>query len=245
MTVHVPSASRAEVGGDDAEPPLAPGRQAVGPRHETRVPHDQVGGQGAVGQQAAGPVDVGEEQVEQDRALLQAPLQGRPLVGAEDDGHRVEGPGARAAVLAGRAVLDALLVGRGAGSRRPRRAARRCPAPRARRRPSPARSAPPRWRRGPRRDARHPPCGTGSRRRTWSRTLGGLRLTPCTLTADGGAAGPVSGGAGRVCAASSSGTAPRRRDRRDVDGAPGHRPWCRNRAERRASASMALTGGSS
>ena len=58
-----------------------------------RVGEDQVGGDETPADEAAGAVDIGQDQVEQFRALCQAGLDAGPLAAAEQHGHRVELPG--------------------------------------------------------------------------------------------------------------------------------------------------------
>ncbi len=91
-----PEVVHAEVGCGEEE--AMPGRNPVGLGEEAGMAEDEFGGEQAAGDEGALPVEVGEHQVEKGRALGQSPLEAGPLVGADDQGQRVDGEMLRPAV---------------------------------------------------------------------------------------------------------------------------------------------------
>ena len=100
-----------EVGGVVEELVLARQADAVAGVQEAGVPEDDLGRDEAPAQQLARPVEVGEDEVEQLRALDDPALDLRPLARVQHDGHRVQPPSPPPAARPARvAVDDAVLV---------------------------------------------------------------------------------------------------------------------------------------
>ena len=100
-----------EVGGVVEELVLARQADAVAGVQEAGMPEDDLGRDEVPAQQLARPVQVGEDEVEQLRALDDPALDLRPRARVQDDGHRVQPPSPPPAARPARvAVDDAVLV---------------------------------------------------------------------------------------------------------------------------------------
>ena len=87
----------------------------AGPQ-ETTVTEQRLGGQGALAQQGAGPVEIAQHQVQELGPLLQAGLDTGPVLAADDVGYRVQLPGgARGLLLAVEVVAGAVVAQDAAG----------------------------------------------------------------------------------------------------------------------------------
>ena len=100
-----------QIRGVDVQPGAVGGPQAVAGPEVVRMSERQLGGNVAFGQQPLRSVEIGQQRVQQPRALRDARFDGLPLRGRQDERQRIERPGAVGALrigvdVVGDAVLD-------------------------------------------------------------------------------------------------------------------------------------------